>query len=322
MPTKPIHDALGRRRRTRPQSTGKRVTPQPRDLLWFEKLAEHGSLPSSFLLEFAKDTHRSDKRAKERLTDLFNEKRTPDGGTYLTRPPKQFETLDARYNQLVYDLSPASLAALSRAGCPIRPRRSGPWWHSLMVSCITASIELACLERSDLGYIPQSKILTRAGVGLRWPTKITEPASGAIYVKDLIPDAVFGLEYLTSIGRRYRFFALEADRATEPLQSTEIHRKSFLRHLLQYEDYIERGGYREHLKLNAPMLVLNVTTSAARVERMLALTGELFSEGNSFQLFRSWGEFGGVFAPPKPDRSLLERDWSSSCERLRLDWAE
>lgn len=309
MTPKPKLDALGRRCRTRPTPTGKRITPQPRDLIWFEKLAEHGPMPSSFLLAFAKDTHRSEKRAKERLTDLFNEDRTPHKGAYLTRPVQQFRTLDARYNQLVYDLSPASVAALRKSGSAIRPARSGPWRHSLMVSCITASIELACNERDDINYIPQSKILARAGASLQWTTEICDPDSGACYKKDLLPDAVFGLEYLTSEGKRYRFYALEADRATEPLRSAEIHRKSFLRHLLQYEDYIEGGGYEEHLDLTAPMMVLNVTTSEERMQRMLDLTAELFPEGNSYQLFSSWAEFGAMFRPPKPTTHLLSSRW-------------
>jgi len=309
MPAKPARDTLGRRCRTRPQSTGKRVTPQPRDLLWFAKLAEHGPLPSSFLLAFAKDTHKSEKRAKERLTDLFNEDNTTDKGAYLTRPIQQFRTIDARYNQLVYDLSPASAAALRKSGCTIRPARSGPWQHSLMVSCITASIELACHEHGDVNYIPQSRILKRADTSLRWSTNICDPDSGATYEKDLLPDAVFGLEYRTAAGKRYRFFALEADRATEPLCSSQIHRKSFIRHLLQYESYIESGGYQEHLKLSAPLMVLNVTTRQERVERMLALTRKLFPEGNSYQLFRCWEAFGEVFAPPKPDPTLSYDDW-------------
>lgn len=309
MPRKPPRDALGRRCRTKPISTGKRVTPQPRDLLWFEKLAEHGPLPSSFLLAFGKDTHRSEKRAKERLTDLFNEDRTPDKGPYLTRPVQQFRTIDARYNQLVYDLSPASIGALRKTGCPVRPMRSGPWRHSLMVSCITASIELACREREDVSYIPQSKILGRAEMSLRWQVEICDPDSGAFYEKDLLPDAVLGLEYLTPAGKRYRFLALEADRATEPLRSAEIHRKSFIRHLLQYEGYIEEGGYRDHLQLTAPMMVLNVTTSEAREERMLALTAGLFPEGNSYQLFQVWEAFGEAFAPPQPDSAFLNMDW-------------
>lgn len=32
------HDRLGRRDRLRPRSTGKRITPQARDLLWFARL--------------------------------------------------------------------------------------------------------------------------------------------------------------------------------------------------------------------------------------------------------------------------------------------
>jgi len=312
MLSKPRLDALGRRCRSKPMPSGKSVKPQPRDLLWFEKLAEHGPLPSSFLLAFAKDTHRSEKRAKERLTDLFNEDCTPQKGTYLTRPTQQFDTLDARYNQLVYDLSPASIAALRKNGSAIRPARSGPWRHSLMVSCITASIELACNERDDIAYIPQSQILARAEVSLQWPTEITDPDTEATYEKDLLPDAVFGLEYLTSGGPSYRFYAVEADRASEPLRSAEIHRKSFLRHLLQYEDYIENEGYRQHLALTAPMMVLNVTTSEERAQRMLALTNEFFPLGNSYQLFQVWNSFGKIFKPPSPNTNLLSCVWARS----------
>ena len=35
------------------------------------EIREHGPLPMSFLLAFTKDTHRSERRRKERLTDLF-----------------------------------------------------------------------------------------------------------------------------------------------------------------------------------------------------------------------------------------------------------
>lgn len=303
-------DTLGRRSRTTPASTGKRVTPQPRDLLWFERLAEHGPLPTSFLLAFARGSYRSEKRAKERLADLFHESNTPHGGPYLTRPPQQFRTIDSRYNQLVHDLAPAAATVLRQSACSIRPARSGPWLHSFMVSCITASIELACALRDDLAYIPQSEILARADTSLRWPTTVCDPESGARYSKDLLPDAVFGLEYLTPNGKRYRFFALEADRASEPLSSATIHRKSYVRHLLQYEDYIEGGGYREHLSLTAPMLVLNVTTSEPRMDRMIELAKELYPHGNSYQLFQTWEEFGPVFRPPATSPALLTGDWA------------
>ena len=59
-------DATGRRRRIQPISTGKRVTPQECDLLWFRKIQEHGPLPSSYLLAYAEGIRKNAKRATER----------------------------------------------------------------------------------------------------------------------------------------------------------------------------------------------------------------------------------------------------------------
>ena len=305
-------DLIGRRSRMSQSSSGKRVHTTERDLLWFTKLAEHGPLPSSFLVAYSSTSHNSEKRAQERLTDLFHETNTLHGGQYLSRPPQQFRTIDSRYNQLVYDLAPGAKAALADAGVQIKSARSGPWLHSLMISCITASIELACIMREDLSYIPQSRILTRAGATLRWPTKITDPKSGATYTKDLISDAIFGLEYLTRQGAKFRFFAVEADRATEPATSTNFNRKSFDRHLQQYREYVERRLYQEHLSLTAPLLVLNVTTELNRMRKMMRLTDELFSGACNYQLFQCWQDFGPVFVPPKPFAGLLEEKWRLS----------
>ncbi len=305
-------DTLSRRKRLSPQSTGKRVTPQDRDLIWLAKLAEHGPLPSSFLLQFSKDMRRSEKRARERLTDLFNEDNTPDGGPYLTRPPQQFRTLDSRYNQLVYDMTPASKNALHKAGPLTRATSapSGPWLHRFMVSCITASVELAALDHPHITYIPQSAILARAGCDLRYAVSIIDPVTTCSHAKDLIPDAVFGLEYHTDNGSRFRFFAVEADRATEPATSSNFNRKNFMRSLLQYEVYVAGGAYREHLSLTAPLLVLTVSSDPARTTRMIDLTDKHYPDGNAFILFQTWEDFGPVFRPPSPNPAFLIGDWA------------
>lgn len=303
-------DTLGRRKRLSPSPTGKRVSPTERDLRWFAALAEHGPLPSSFLLAFGGDRHRSEKRARERLTNLFHEDNTPHGGAYLMRPSQQFRTIDSRYNQLVYDLTSASIAALKKAGISIDRQRSGPWLHNHMVACTTASIELACLTRPDINYIPQSAILARANTEVRRKANIADPATGKTYPKDLLPDSMFGLEYQTPSGSRFRFFAVEADRATEPLTSRNFNRKSFDRHLRQYAEYVEQGGYREHLDLTAPLLVLNVTTDPKRMDRMRAVCGEHFPQGNNYHLFQCWEDFGPVYRPPAPNPALLNGDWA------------
>jgi hypothetical protein len=307
----PETDRIGRRSRLQATATGRRVSPTARDLLWFGKLAEHGPLPGSFLLAYAKHSHASEKRATERLGDLFHEDNTPDSGPYLVRPVQQFRTIDSRYNQLVYDLAPAGWRALKRSGFDTNrySAPSGPWLHRHMTACITASIELATLEREDVSYIPQSALLARAHTTLRWPVSIIDPARKRQITKDIIPDALFGLQYHTPSGDRFRFFAVEADRATEPTTSPNWNRKSFERNLRQYDAYVASGSYKQHLKLTAPLLVLNVLSDPARMERMIEFVGRLYPKGNSFMLFQAFEAFGGAFRPPRPQSSLLDGDW-------------
>ncbi|MCO5792817.1 MAG: replication-relaxation family protein [Blastomonas sp.] len=304
-------DSIGRRSRLRATSTGKRVSPTDRDMLWFLKLAEHGPLATSFLLAFSSRSHASDKRASERLADLFHEDNTPDGGTYLIRPPQQFRTIDSRYNQLVHDLAPAARRALERRMLGLRASAapSGPWLHRFMTSSITASIELATLARDDVSYIPQSAVLARAGVDVRYPVTITDPSTGWCGPKDLIPDAVFGLRYQTREGDRFRFFAVEADRATEPTTSANWNRKSFERSLIQYDAYIAGRAYRDHLGLTAPLLVLNVLSDEARMARMVDFVAQRYPRGNSYMLFQTWADFGAVFRPPDPSPAFLNGGW-------------
>ena len=304
-------DTIGRRGRLKPQTAGKRVSLQDRDLLWLQKIHEHGPLPSSFLVAYAKDTHRSEKRAKERLTDLFNEDNTPHGGPYLSRPPQQFRTLDSRYNQLVYDLAPAAEKALKQAG-PWNERqaeRSGPWLHGFMVSCITASIELATLDRDDLTFIPQSRLLDRAGTDLRYPIDTPDPETGRVYRKNMIPDALFALEYNTPEGNRYRSFLVEADRSTEPATSKNFNRKSWQRSLAQYEQYVGQGLYRDHLKLKSSILILNIVTAPKRTVQIGQTIEARAPSLAGRMLFQAWEDFGPVFTPPQPKTALLEGGW-------------
>ncbi len=73
--------------------------------------------------------------------------------------------------------------------------------------------------RVDLGFIPQADILERAETVLSYPVEIVDPATKRKVTKALKPDALYGLEYKSDKGSRYRFFVVEANRATEPLTS-------------------------------------------------------------------------------------------------------
>ena len=313
-------DSLGRRTRTKPSSTGKRITPQPADLIWFQKLAAHGPLPSSYLLAFTRHLRRSDKRATERLTDLFNEENTKHGGRYLDRPAQQFRTIDSRYNQLVYDLAPAGRHALQNFEEAVPSLNSGgPWLHRFMVACTTASIEIGTLSRPEVTFIPAHQILARAEAALRYP--INAETNSLCVTADLIPDALFGLAYRTEEGERFRFFAVECDRATEPITSTTWHRKSWTRNLIQYRAYIEGGGYRDHLRLTAPLLVLNVASDPVRVDRLLQATASELDMCR-YHLFQSWESFGPIWRPPSPNTELLDAVWQrAGCPPFRIDQA-
>ncbi|MEM9839496.1 MAG: replication-relaxation family protein [Pseudomonadota bacterium] len=303
-------DSLGRRLRTTPQTTGKRVRLTDRDCQWLRALLAHGPLPSSYLLAFSAKLGQSEKRARERLTDLFNEADTAHGGPYLSRPLQQFRTLDSRYNQLVYDLAPPGRRALETGDLPFEaPAPGGPWVHRLMVSCITASIELAVSIRDDLTFIPGWRILERAGATLRTTVETKEPGVDHAVRRALIPDALFGLQYRTPAGDRFRFFVVEADRGTEPLKSRCAARKSWRRSLAQYDEYIGRRRYRDHLQLTAPLLVLNVASDADRERAMHQSTQMFHQHGCTYHLFQSFEAFGAVWRPPQPNPALLEAPW-------------
>ena len=316
-----LRDCAGRRRRDRRSPTGMQLGLTERDLLWLEKLHRHGPLASTFLLAYSRSTHRSDGRAKDRLTHLYHEA-GKHGGAYLERPWQQFATQGARYHDLVYDVSDAGLRALKDAG-RLRehvPAPSGPWVHRYMTAAITASIEIAALRNDNVRYIFGDEILRRAETSLRFPVTVASVTS------NLIPDALFGLEYAAGGRKLYRFFIVEADRGTEPATATASRhrRKSYERTIDQYREFVGRGQYRQPLRLTAGMVVLNVTTSEARLQNLIELTGKLSEGGrNSYMLFAALPALGRAFRPVEVLDHLLTTPWQrAGLPGFRIDGVE
>ena len=307
------HDRINRRLRHRRTPTGKQIALQPRDLLWFEKLHRHGPLSSTYLHAFSENLCRNPQRARNRLTDLYNENSNPHGGFYMDRPPQQFQTLDARYQDLVYDITPCAEEALKEDGRFRKdaPKPTGPWVHRYMVSSIAAAIEIETLKDPSLRFVFQDEILERAEVPLRFPVEYRNRATKKLDKAELVPDGIFGLEYRLSDGRkRYRFFAIEADRNTEPIRSSQFARKSYYRAVLQYREFVGRGVYKDILKMTVPLLVLNVTTNPTHLQSLVDLVAEVSGgAGNTFMLFQATPSFGRVFKPPALLPHLLHGSW-------------
>ena len=107
----------------------------------------------------------------------------------------------------------------------------------------------------------------------------------------------------------FRFFVVEADRGTEPTRTSVFSRKSHLRHFLQYREYVAGGLYRRHLKLTAPLLVLNVTANPATMTGMIKLASQLSPTGMTYQCIRCAPQFGRWHKPAVPTPTFLRKPW-------------
>lgn len=250
-------DALHRRLRTASPSKGAiRLALSEADYCLFGAIQRHGPLPSNYLYEFTKHLRRDRSHLQNRLTEFYH---GDPGGSYLTRPPQQFASFNARYQHLVYDLASRGALALAEqrtVQCHI-PRRSDPFVHRLMTACVGASLELTA-PTLGLRYISLEEILAHssclAGQGGSDPLALPLPGSS----QTLIPDMLFGLEYPDT---GFRFFAVETDRNTESIERRDLRQSAIARKVAGYLAVLRDQSYRAWWGL--PNLhVLIVTTNA------------------------------------------------------------
>ena len=89
-------DSLHRRVRfAKPQPKHKRIVIHAADLTISQALHRHGPLPSHYLYEFARHITQNRNAFQHRLTKLYNG--TSESASFLTRPPQQFASFDARF---------------------------------------------------------------------------------------------------------------------------------------------------------------------------------------------------------------------------------
>ncbi|MBV9570005.1 MAG: replication-relaxation family protein [Alphaproteobacteria bacterium] len=277
--------------------TCKSIALTARDLEVFRCLVRYRYLRSTYLHAFAGGA--SEKRFIERLCDLFH-------GGLVDRAAQQWRFANARCRPLVYEAAAKArkLLEVSAGGDPAKrtflaSAIHAQFEHSLMICQCLASIELAAQAQSDLRFIAWPEILSRAPEATRtsaYPFRL-EGAGGAI-----IPDAVFGLEYRAEGKSAYRFFALEIDRGTMPLNRSNNSLTSYLAKLSAYRDIL--AGDIPKSRWGVPNLfVLTVTFSGERLSNMLQCASE--RGGSPRFLFKSLSEAALV----KPASDLLNAPW-------------
>jgi hypothetical protein len=313
-----------RRSRMARTPTGKRLQLTQRDLAIFQLLTRYRFLRSTHLQALVGG--KSSKRFIERLGALFHE------GGYLDRPEAQWQTAGANYMPIVYSLSPEGSVALdhysrvhdlSYAGSAWTGGRPGRHFlHELMVCDILSSIEIGTQAYPQLRFIPWSEILTHPKMpertrqeakplAARVSVIYSPPGSNKSHRTDLplIPDALFGLEYKTRAGNQYRFFALEADRTTQPIVRRNLRQSSYLRKILQYRELVSRSAYKTRWGL-PNLLVLTVTTNERHKHNIMRMVREVTNgKGSPVLMFKTMPPLDSPVSAPAPSTDFLSGPW-------------
>jgi hypothetical protein len=284
-------DTLSRRLRfAPPQPIGERIAIQAADIRMFEALDRHGPLPSTYLQRFA--GHKDRSAIASRLTKLFNGAKL--GLPLLSRPPQQFQSFAARYQHLIYDLTPTSRALLRDQGSVVI-ERTDAFLHRFMGACVGASVELTAAELA-LRYIPRSEVLAKRGA----------PLAISVGDKTLIPDDLFGLQYGDG---SYRFFAVEIDRNTESIVRKRGRYHTFDNKLDAYRGLMERQTHRHHWGV-PNLLLLTIPTNETHLVHLVDRVRERGGRYGERFLFKARTEFGVNWRIPEVIGELLRTPWT------------
>lgn len=264
------HDRLGRRSRFRRTPTGKRLFLTERDTEILRVLFRYRYLRATQLVAFLRP--KSEKRLIERLGDLYHE------AGLIDRPVAQWRRFDSRYTPLIYELSPKGLRYLETCG-PLPDRavtfarkdRKGvtpQFDHAMMIVDTLAAVELEIMRATGQRFVPVDEVLARAPeptLRAKQPLAIPVtihpnmhlPSLTSVMHTHVVPDALYGIEYVIDGEKRYRFFAVECEN-TSPERRTTAKLSSLALKRAAYDAVMQSKRYREVWRI--PNLMLNIRT--------------------------------------------------------------
>lgn len=262
-------DQLGRRPRIKRTPTGKLIVLTTRDTEILRWLYRYRYLRAPQLVAFLQS--KSKKRFIERLGDLFHETGLID------RPKVQWRHVDPRCTPMIYELSAKGLSFLGsknqlpqRATTLSRRYRSGntQFTHAMMIVDALVEVEKKVIANPELRFVCVDEILARAPENTRnAPNPLSVPITihpNAAFPKikspwktHIIPDALYGIEYVIDGEKRYRFWALECEN-TSPDRRSSPHQSSLARKRMAYVALIKSRAFHTHWGI--PNLKLHVCT--------------------------------------------------------------
>lgn len=297
------------------QATTRLVAPTARDLEYLYSLFIHGPLSSAMLRALIAPACRQ----KDVTTRLMILKRKPNA--FIQQPWQQRHAFNANYNPLIYALSATGLQALLEQRRITR--QQAQWYlgindnrkafdHETMAAYVSASLDLGCRQNglcfiSWLDIFEHSKCPQQTK-SARNPFLI--PYTIDRQLRALIPDGLCAVQTAAGIN----FYALEADRNNEPIETSNLTRSSYARHIQGYRHALRKELYKIHY--GVPNLqVLNVTVSElhminiiAHLKRVTAVKSPDLTGSHPF-LFKSVPELGRRINKPPVDGAMLTSAW-------------
>jgi len=269
-----------------------------RDLALLSHIARHRLLSSAHLVALDGGSPQNVLRA---LRVLFDHE-------YVDRPKEQLATMPVEGSRpFVYGLGKRGARALREHGHRIntdvdwteKNKRAGSKFieHTLQIADFMVGLELACRAHKGVDLLREHEIIEaapektrRAREPLRWRVERIERARREITT--VVPDGLFGLTFPDDTAA---YFLLEVDRGTIPIDRTDTEgtaawRKSIRYKLATYYDGWKAGRHVEQFGVKQ-VRVLTITSSAKRVENMLATVDEITDgRGSNFFLFTNRGQ--------------------------------
>lgn len=255
----------------------RRVESEPfqiteRDLDFLEVPGRHGVVQSThFDLLFPTS---STQHLRRRLKHLFH-------AGYLARP----ELRSADHNgslAMLYLLTESGANLLAhRRGIRFTPKsddlKLSQLSHTLDITGFMVAIEAACQRSIALALEPFPDILSRSPAATRvastpekWEVNIKH--RGTSYTFHLRPDAIFDVCHRKGAEkgdpRARKYFFLERDRGTMPIERADLYQTSILRKYLCYAETHRAGIHRDRFGMNN-MRVLFVGKSKSRIDAMI-----------------------------------------------------
>ncbi len=234
-------------------------------------LAKYRFLRSSHLLLLIPG---SQQQILRRLQLLFHH-------GYVDRPTAQIDYYQRGSKAMIYGLGKQGMRFLHRENglapgkldWTTRNQRITRYFmqHTLAVADVLVAVELSC-RANGLEFVRHP---STAGGAFKWkvPLRLTTPSISIA----VVPDAVFGLKS----GSHTRWFFLEADRATMPVERNNLKQTSFGRKLLAYHETWRLNPLRDSFPR---FQVLTVTTTPERASH-LAQTARRLTRGKGAGLF-------------------------------------